>query len=34
MVKFGPEDDEYEKVVELIQSLVRKARQTQERKRT
>ncbi|KAF3065402.1 Ankyrin repeat domain-containing protein 50 [Trichoderma lentiforme] len=32
MVKFGPEDDEYEKVVELIQSLVREARQTQERK--
>ncbi|KAK4080934.1 hypothetical protein Trihar35433_2039 [Trichoderma harzianum] len=32
MVKFGPEDDEYEKVVELIQGLVREARQTQERK--
>ncbi|KAH0531346.1 hypothetical protein TsFJ059_000191 [Trichoderma semiorbis] len=32
MVKFGPEDDEYEKVVELIQGLVREARQIQERK--
>ncbi|KAL7916598.1 hypothetical protein GGI35DRAFT_46526 [Trichoderma velutinum] len=32
MVKFGPEDDEYEKVVELVQSLVREALQTQERR--
>ncbi|KAL6835807.1 ankyrin repeat-containing domain protein [Trichoderma sp. SZMC 28015] len=32
MVKFGPEDDEYEKVVEFIQDLVREARKTQERK--
>ncbi|KAL6796140.1 hypothetical protein GGI42DRAFT_95189 [Trichoderma sp. SZMC 28013] len=30
MVKFGPEDDEYEKVIELIQSLVRDVRRTQE----
>ncbi|QYS92890.1 ANK_REP_REGION domain-containing protein [Trichoderma simmonsii] len=32
MVKFGPEDDEYEKVVELIQGLVLEALETQERK--
>lgn len=32
MVKFGLEDDEYEKVVELIQSLIRDALKAQERR--
>ncbi|OPB38898.1 hypothetical protein A0O28_0020040 [Trichoderma guizhouense] len=33
MVKFGPEDDEYEKVIELIQSLARKAQENEELRR-